>query len=108
MGSYDSYVLYDNYKWSDYELDSFTLGDWQTDGLILRYVIDKEKRGRDGEASFNTDARYRRSGLPWDVYRAAVYRTGCQWCHCWSSEEEVIPCDKYNLSCSILKNVEQS
>lgn len=43
MGSYDSYVLYDNYKWSDYELDSFTLGDWQTDGLILRYVIDKEK-----------------------------------------------------------------
>ena len=43
MGSYDSYVLFDDYKWSDYELDSFTLGDWETDGLVLRYVIDSDK-----------------------------------------------------------------
>lgn len=42
MGSYDSYALYDDYKWSKYKMESFTLGDWETDGLVLRYVVDKE------------------------------------------------------------------
>lgn len=44
LGSYDSYALYDGYQWSKYKLDSFTLGDWQTDGLVLRYVIDVNKK----------------------------------------------------------------
>lgn len=42
VGSYDAYALYDDYKWSDYKLDSFTVGDWQTDGLVLRYVVEGE------------------------------------------------------------------
>lgn len=44
LGSYDSYALYDGYQWSKYKLDSFILGDWQTDGLVLRYVIDVNKK----------------------------------------------------------------
>lgn len=44
LGSYDSYALYDGYQWSKYKLDSFTLGDWQTDGLVLRYVVDVNKK----------------------------------------------------------------
>lgn len=44
LGSYDSYALYDEYQWSKYKLDSFTLGDWQTDGLVLRYVVDVNKK----------------------------------------------------------------
>ena len=51
MGSYDSYVLYDDYKWSDYKLDSFTLGDWETDGLVLRYVIDSGKTAASAESA---------------------------------------------------------
>lgn len=41
IGSYDTDVIYDDWKWSKYKISTFTLGtDW-TDGLILRYVIDK-------------------------------------------------------------------
>lgn len=42
MGSYNDEVLYDDYKWKEYEQDSFVLGDDDCFGLVLRYVYDKD------------------------------------------------------------------
>ncbi len=44
LGSYDDSALYD-YKWENYKLDSFELGDEDYYGLILRYVYDKDGSG---------------------------------------------------------------
>lgn len=42
LGSYDDAALYDDYKWQNYKLDSFELGDEDYFGLVLRYVYDKD------------------------------------------------------------------
>lgn len=56
IGSYDDMVLYDDFKWSEYETDSFVLGgddENYVSGLVLRYVIDTDA---DKPVSGNTAA----------------------------------------------------
>ncbi|MGN0659083.1 MAG: hypothetical protein ACI4LA_05700 [Emergencia sp.] len=57
MGSYDSTVIYDDFKWSQYEMDSFVLGgDDNIFGLVLRYVYDKEGAAASGGSEDGSDS----------------------------------------------------
>ena len=51
LGSYDDAALYDDYKWQNYKLDSFELGDEDYFGLVLRYVYDKDGSAAAGGAA---------------------------------------------------------
>ena len=58
IGSYDDMALYDDFKWSEYETDSFVLGgddENYVSSMVLRYVIDTDKPASGNTAAPGSD-----------------------------------------------------